>query len=120
MLVPWERDASLLLDQERSTAYLGRGEGKLQIFTMGLRLSRHGFQQKLRFLKRIFVSIRHGFQERLRFLSKFSLHPSRIIVSPSRISAKILVFKENTSLHPSRIIDRPSRILGKAQVFKQI
>ena len=43
---------------------------------------------QLRFLKRILASSRHGFQEELKFLSKFSLHPSRIIAMPSRISAK--------------------------------
>ena len=34
------------------------------------------------------------------------------------ISGKALVFKQNISLHPSRIIARPSRISRKTLVFK--
>ena len=50
---------------------------------------RHGFQQKLRFLKRILVSIRHGLSlGRHGFQQKTWSHPSRITARPSRISAK--------------------------------
>ena len=122
VFVPLERTHFLKLQGSFKTTHLiwrtcFREKKKLPVFPV-----RRGLYQQIKPFSHskccvVFVSLKLGLNRQTdlskKIRDKFSLHPSRIIAWPSRISAKTLVFEENMSLHLSRIIARPSQISAK-------